>query len=122
MTTFTATHYIFFCCIIVITFVLFNYDKKMKEETPYLRDVGMLTRSLSAKIDLITGENIVTYDGKVPITSCPLGKFRPLTGVLPTVLVGQRTDGCVACPRGRLFSSFRSYKQNTLSFIFLTQH
>lgn len=64
-------------------------------------------RNLALKIDQITGDSVVTYNGDVPETQCPVGKYRlPSTSDLQMVR-GPRTDGCIFCPRGRYGSTTR---------------
>lgn len=63
------------------------------------------SRSLAATKDPITGDSFTTINGAVPVTSCPLGKYRPAGSTDMTRVTGQRTDGCVYCPRGRYGSS-----------------
>ena len=87
-------------------------------------------RRLSATFDLFTNETVRTYNGDIPLVSCPKGYYRPTSNlrsiethygaakssniflkmdrqkVDPTYKgtvgsYGNRYDGCVACPRGR---------------------
>ena len=62
-------------------------------------------RKLSLKIDPITGASVQTYNGDVPETPCPLGKYRLPGSTDLQMIRGQRTDGCIYCPRGRYGSS-----------------
>jgi hypothetical protein len=90
---------LFYICIIVIIFFFVISNNVTKDR--FLRDQDQITtRLLAAIVDPATGDPVVTYDGAFPMTSCPIGSYRPNRGVLPTSLVGPRTDGCVACPRG----------------------
>ena len=58
------------------------------------------TRRLSATTDPVSGQTIRTYNGIVPIESCPIGYWRPLGSTSRNMITGPRIDGCVACPRG----------------------
>ena len=60
-----------------------------------------IRRKLSLKIDPITGDSLRTYNGDVPETQCPAGKYRLPGSTDLQMIRGQRTDGCVYCPRGR---------------------
>lgn len=84
-----------------------------------------MQRVLSASFDIFTNETLRTYDGQIPIVSCPLGHYRPAsnlrsnkaadgstflssnldsntgTEIHASKLNGQRQDGCVACSRGK---------------------
>jgi hypothetical protein len=62
-------------------------------------------RRLSTTIDFATGETTVTYDGKVPQSTCPMGYYRPPGSSNLHRITGQRMDGCRPCPRGRYGSS-----------------
>ena len=57
-------------------------------------------RKLSLQFDPVTGDSVVTYDGDVPETQCPIGKYRMAGSTDLQMVRGQRTDGCVYCPRG----------------------
>lgn len=59
-------------------------------------------RLLSIKSDWFTGESVVTSNGDVPRTSCPVGKYRLNSGsnLASTNRRGVRRDGCIPCPRG----------------------
>lgn len=59
----------------------------------------------SITYDLNTGEDITTFNGQVPATSCPKGFYRPQGSTNLLRETGQRQDGCVKCPRGRYGSS-----------------
>ena len=64
-------------------------------------------RLLSIKTDWFTGESVVTSNGDVPRTSCPVGKYRIDSGsnLASTNRRGVRRDGCIPCPRGTYGSS-----------------
>jgi hypothetical protein len=59
-----------------------------------------IMRALAATTDPITGESVETFNGQIPASSCPLGKYRPSGSTNLVRITGQRTDGCVYCPRG----------------------
>ena len=52
-------------------------------------------------ISWTSGESTETVDAKVPITSCPAGKYRGGGTSIYSRSNGQRVDGCQWCPRGR---------------------
>lgn len=56
------------------------------------------TRRLSQQFDWFTGKPVQTYNGQVPIISCPVGTYHAKG--TPSNL-RQRQDGCIMCPRGR---------------------
>lgn len=60
-----------------------------------------ISRKLSMKIDPISGDSVVTYNGDVPETQCPIGKYRLPGSTDLQMIRGQRTDGCIYCPRGK---------------------
>jgi hypothetical protein len=67
----------------------------------YLRQQEQrITRKLSATTDPVSGQTVRTYNGIVPIESCPIGYYRPLGSTSRNMVTGQRLDGCLACPRG----------------------
>ena len=58
-------------------------------------------RFLSLKTDWYTSESVVTSNGAVPRTTCPIGRYRTQGGTdLVTVKGGLRVDGCMPCGRG----------------------
>ena len=62
-------------------------------------------RLLSIKSDWFTGETVSTYDGDVPRTTCPVGKYRVSSGSNLYSNKGLRVDGCIPCPRGKYGST-----------------
>lgn len=60
----------------------------------------LVHRVLSIKTDWFTGESVSTYDGDVPRTTCPVGKYRVSSGSNLFSNKGLRVDGCIPCPRG----------------------
>lgn len=57
-------------------------------------------RKLSTQIDYFSGESLVTYNGQVPLVTCPHGTYRPQGSTNLKMVTGQREDGCVPCPKG----------------------
>ena len=67
----------------------------------YLRqEEERISRQLSAATDPVSGQTVQTYNGIVPIETCPIGYYRPLGSTSRNMITGQRLDGCLACPRG----------------------
>ena len=62
-------------------------------------------RQLSNKVDLITGQDIETFNGKVPEVICGPGYYRPPGGTNLKKVTGQKIDGCVRCPKGHYGST-----------------
>jgi hypothetical protein len=65
------------------------------------QEANWMHRLLSIKADWFTGETVSTYDGDVPRTTCPVGKYRVSSGSNLYSNKGLRVDGCIPCPRGR---------------------
>ena len=61
---------------------------------------SLFHRSLSIKTDWFTSESLSTYNGDVPRTRCPAGKYRTSSGSNLISNKGLRVDGCIPCPRG----------------------
>ena len=80
-----------FVLIVSISFILLLFYEKES-----------LSRRLSADVSWLTGENLRTINGRVPLISCPPGYYRP-SGSTDLLMVngGQRENGCAPCPRGR---------------------
>lgn len=91
-----------FSMIICIGTVIYYSPYTINEETSNVHNDH---RKLSSQYDLITGESVTTYNGITPQTSCPLGYYRPDGATKLTQVTGQRTDGCIECPRGRYGST-----------------
>ena len=66
----------------------------------FIRNDERITRKLSASTDPVSGQTVRTYNGIVPIESCPIGYWRPLGSTSRNMVTGPRLDGCLACPRG----------------------
>eukprot|EP01040_Poterioochromonas_malhamensis_P010769 gene10769-11738_t len=83
------------CGIFVIILTVYNiYEFGVTKES-------FVRRSLSATVDLNTGENVKTVNGTIPEVSCPLGTYRPSGSTVLRRVSGQRQDGCQRCPKGR---------------------
>ena len=75
-----------------------NHNRDFRSESDEKNEIR---RKLALKIDPITGDSVETYNGDVPETQCPVGKYRIPGSTDLQMIRGQRTDGCVYCPRGR---------------------
>lgn len=62
-------------------------------------------RQLSNKVDLFTGQDIETFNGKVPEVICGPGYYRPPGGTNLAKVTGQKNDGCIRCPKGHYGST-----------------
>lgn len=67
-------------------------------------------RQLSNKVDLTTGQDIETFNGKVPEVICGPGYYRPPGGTNLKKVTGQKVDGCVRCPKGHYGSTSGLYQ------------
>jgi hypothetical protein len=77
----------------------------LREEVTSSESSSWFHRLLSLKADWFTSETISTYDGEVPRTSCPVGKYRVTSGSNLVSNKGLREDGCIFCPRGKFGST-----------------
>jgi len=64
-----------------------------------------LRRFLSQTFNWFTGQSQVTKNGKIPVTDCPMGYYRPQGGTSLKMVTGPREDGCLPCPRGKYGST-----------------
>lgn len=61
---------------------------------------GRVSRRLSAVTEPLSGQLVQTYNGHVPVLSCPVGFYRIAGNTDRFMVTAPRLDGCVECPRG----------------------
>ena len=94
----------------VITNKVKNEDMNLANEEIYIdtqefEEDWNNHRQLSNKVDLFTGQDIETFNGKVPEVICGPGYYRPPGGTNLAKVTGQKNDGCVRCPKGHYGST-----------------